>query len=236
MPDLNAEQFEQLPDFVKGDYQQDGEVYRHSSEFKAAKLKESLNSLDGKLKETSGRLTEYEQKQAERQAEAERKALEKLKAEGKVDEILADAERRIGETTKQFQERIDKMSNAIKAEKRNAIVSDLAADLATDKGGKAFKRLVSSRIDVDPETGKVTFLNDDGSASSLDLAGFKAELIKDEGLSPLLKAAIVTTGGGNVNGSNGKGSASTPTATRAEFDGWTQAQRAEFIGKGGKLN
>ena len=204
MADLNQEQFEALPDFIKADYQQDGEVYRHSAEFKAAKLKSSLDGLDSKLKETSGKLSEYEQKQSERQAEAERKALEKLKAEGKVDEILADAERRIGETTKQFNERIDRMANQIKTEKRSAVVSDLA-ELATDKGRAAFKKLIALRIDVDAETGKVTYLNDDGSASSLDLAGFKAELLKDDSLSPLLKGDVVTTGGGNVNGSNGDG-------------------------------
>lgn len=207
MADLSQEQFEQLPDFLKNDYQQDGEVFRHTAEFKAAKLKTSLDGLDSKLKETSGKLSEYEQKQAERQAEAERKALEKLKSEGKVDEILADAERRIGETTKQFQERIEKMANQIKTEKRSAVVSDLS-EMATDKGRAAFKRLIASRIDVDAETGKVTFLNDDGSASSLDLAGFKAELSKDESLSPLLKSDIATFGGGKVNGSNDVGSAS----------------------------
>ena len=205
MADLTQEQFEALPDFVKQDYQQDGEVYRHSAEFKAAKLKSSLDGLDSKLKETSGKLSEYEQKQAERQAEAERKALEKLKAEGKVDEILADAERRIGETQKQFTERLERMSNQIKTEKRSALVSDLAAEMATDKGSKAFKALIASRIDVDAESGKVTFLNDDGSASSLDLAGFKAELLKDDSLSPLLKADVATFGGGNVKGSNGDG-------------------------------
>jgi hypothetical protein len=199
--DLTQEQFEQLPDFVKGDYEQDGDVYRHAG---FLKVKRTANELDAKLKETSGRLSEYEQKQSERQAEAERKALEKLKAEGKVDEILADAERRIGETTKQFNERIDRMANQIKTEKRSSVVSDLA-ELATDKGRVAFKKLIASRIDVDAETGKVTYLNDDGSASSLDLAGFKAELLKDDSLSPLLKGDVVTTGGGNVNGSNGDG-------------------------------
>ena len=152
MADLTQEQFEQLPDFIKGDYEQDGDVYKHAG---FLKVKRTANELDAKLKETSGKLTEYEQKQAERQADAERKALEKLKAEGKVDEILADAERRIGETTKQFNERIERMANQIKTEKRSAVVSDLA-ELATDKGRAAFKKLIASRIDVDAETGKVT--------------------------------------------------------------------------------
>lgn len=227
MADLTKEQFEALPDFVKEDYQQDGEVYRHSAEFKAAKLKSSLDGLDSKLKETSGKLSEYEQKQAERQAEAERKALEKLKAEGKVDEILADAERRIGETQKQFQERLDRMAGQIKTEKRAALVSDLS-EMATDIGRAAFKKLVASRIDVDAESGKVTFLNEDGSASSLDLAGFRAELMKDDALKPLLKGDVVTTGGGMAKGSNGGGSAS---FGKGNFGGTREERKAAIAAK-----
>lgn len=198
MADLTAEQFEQVPDFLKADYVQDGEVYRHASDLKVGKLKSSLDGLDAKLRE-------FEKGEQAKIEAAQAAALEKLKKEGKVDEILADAERRIGETTKQFSERIERMTNQIKTEKRSALVADLAAELATDKGSRAFKALVQSRIDVDAETGKVTFLNDDGSASSLDLNGFKAELIKDDSLSPLLKADLVTQGGGKVNGSNGDG-------------------------------
>lgn len=235
MADLNKEQFEQLPDFLKDSYKADGEVYRHESDFKVASLKSSLDGLDGKLKETTGKLTEYEQKQSERQAEAERKALEKLKSEGKVDEILADAERRIGETTKQFQERFEKMTNQIKTEKRSSIVADLAASMATDKGSKAFKSLIASRIDIDAESGKVTYLNEDGSASSLDLAGFKAELIKDDSLSPLLKADIVTNGGGNLNGNN-DGGASVKTMKREQFEQLSDKNKMEFVKTGGKIN
>lgn len=228
MADLTQEQFEQLPDFIKGDYEQDGDVYKHAG---FLKVKRTANELDAKLKETSGKLTEYEQKQSERQADAERKALEKLKAEGKVDEILADAERRIGETTKQFNERIDRMANQIKTEKRSAVVSDLA-EMATDKGRAAFKKLIASRIDVDAETGKVTYLNDDGGASSLDLAGFKAELLKDESLSPLLKGDVVTSGGGMAKGSNGDGRTSFAQGNM----GGSRAEREAAIAKRFKLN
>jgi len=172
-------------------------------------LKQLAFNVKEENKTVKSRLSEFEKQQAEKLAEAERKALEKLKAEGKTDEIVADLERRHGESIKQFQERIDKMTGAIKAEKRSAVVADLASELATETGSKAFKRLVASRIDVDPETGKVTFLNDDGGASSLDLAGFKAELLKDDSFAPLLKGNVTTTGGGKANGSTGAGGAST---------------------------
>jgi len=198
---LTQEQFESLPEFVKSDYTQHEGAYVPVAELKVGKLKDSLNGLDSKLKE-------FEKNEQAKLEAARAEALEKLKKEGKVDEILADAERRIGETKAQYEERLQRMTTAIKTEKRSALVADLASELATDSGSKAFKRLVADRIDVDPETGKVTFLNDDGSASSLDFAGFKAELLKDDSFAPLLKAGIVTKGGGNAQGSTGAGGAS----------------------------
>lgn len=198
---LTQEQFESLPEFVKSDYTQHEGAYVPVAELKVGKLKDSLNGLDSKLKE-------FEKNEQAKLEAARAEALEKLKKEGKVDEILADAERRIGETKAQYEERLQRMTTAIKTEKRSALVADLASELATDSGSKAFKRLVADRIDVDPETGKVTFLNDDGSASSLDFAGFKAELLKDDSFAPLLKAGVVTKGGGNAQGSTGAGGAS----------------------------
>jgi hypothetical protein len=193
-------------------------------------LKQLAFNVKEENKAVKGRLSEFEKQQAEKLADAERKALEKLKAEGKTDEIVADLERRNGETVKQFQDRIDRLTNSIKTEKRAALVADLAADLATDSGSKAFKRLVADRIDVDPETGKVTFLNDDGGASSLDLAGFKAELLKDDSFAPLLKAGIVTKGGGNAQGSTGQGG-----ATSVGNLGGTRDERIAALAKKHKL-
>jgi uncharacterized protein YjbJ (UPF0337 family) len=207
MADLTAEQYQQLPEFIRGDYAQEGDVFKPVGELKAAKLKNSLNELDNKFKETSGKLSEYEKRQAELSAEAERKALERLKSEGKVDEIVADAERRINETRQQYENELGALKGTIKTEKRSNIVAALAAEMATEKGRKVFQQVVAARIDVDPMTGKVTVLNEDGSASSLDLAGLKSELESNPDLEPLLKSSVVTYGGGNANGSQG-GSAS----------------------------
>jgi hypothetical protein len=198
-------------------------------------LKQLAFNVKEENKTVKSRLSEFEKQQAEKLAEAERKALEKLKAEGKTDEIIADLERRHGETAKQAQERIDRLMGSIKTEKRSALVADLASELATDSGSKAFKRLVADRIDIDPETGKVTFLNDDGGASSLDLAGFKAELLKDDSFAPLLKAGVVTKGGGNAQGSTGQGGASKPKATRSQFESMNPAEKMSFIKSGGMV-
>lgn len=221
---LTKEEFESLPEKARAAFVQDGEQFVPA---KDAKLKQTLNDLDNKYRETSAKLTEYESKQQQQQAEAERKALEKLKAEGKVDEILADAERRLGESKSQYEARIERMTNQIKTEKRSALVADLAGEMATDLGSKAFKALIASRIDVDAETGKVTYLNADGSASALDLAGFKAELLKDDSLSPLLKGNITTFGGGLANGSVG----GRATASTGNFGGTREERKAAIAAK-----
>ena len=225
---LTKDEYEQLPEKARAAFTQEGDQFVPA---KDAKLKQTLNDLDNKYRETSAKLTEYESKQQQQQAEAERRALEKLKAEGKVDEILADAERRLGESQKAYEARIERMTSQIKTEKRSALVADLAGELATDLGSKAFKALVASRIDVDAETGKVTFLNADGSASALDLAGFKAELLKDDSLSPLLKGNITTFGGGLANG-NSSGSA---LGMAGKVDG-SKNERAAYYAKKFKLS
>lgn len=210
---LTKEEYESLPEKARGAFAQEGDLFVPA---KDAKLKQTLNELDNKYKEASTKLSEYEQRQAESQSEAERKALEKLKSEGKVDEILADADRRIGETTKQYQERIDKMIATSKSSKRDEIVADLSS-FATDKGRAAFKRLTASLIDYDPETGKEIYFNEDGSASSAKTrAEFMKEVIeKSETFEPLLKASnLVTQGGGMANGNTG-GSASAGTNNAA---------------------
>lgn len=226
MADLTAEQYEQVPEFLKGDFEQVGEVYRHKTEGKVATLKTSLDGLDAKLKA----------QQAEEKAKleaAEKAAFDKLKKEGKVDEIIADYEKRIGETQKQFEERIKKMSETAKRDKRNAIVADLAAELATDTGKKTFSRLIESRIDYDPETGKTIFLNEDGSASSLDLAGFKAEISKSDLYAPVIKASVNT--GGIAKGNNQDKGSARKTVTRQEFETWDANERSSFFKDGGKL-
>lgn len=221
---LTKDEYEQLPEKARAAFTQEGDQFVPA---KDAKLKQTLNDLDNKYRETSAKLTEYESKQQQQQADAERKALEKLKAEGKVDEILADAERRLGESKSQYEARIERMTNQIKTEKRSALVADLAGEMATDLGSKAFKALIASRIDVDAETGKVTYLNADGSASALDLAGFKAELLKDDSLSPLLKGNITTLGGGFANGSVG----GRATASTGNFGGTREERKAAIAAK-----
>jgi hypothetical protein len=217
MADLTQEQYEQLPEFIRGDYAQDGEVFKPVGELKALKLKNSLNELDNKYKETSGKLSEYEKRQADNAAEAERKALEKLRADGKVDELLADQERRHGETAKQYQDRIDALTSKAKASAKSSIVSELST-FATDSGKAAYKRLIDSMVDYDPITGEEIYYNVDGSASSVKTRQefFDEVIAKSDIFQPLIKAAPTTEGIGNARGNGGNSGSTTDANAKAE--------------------
>lgn len=234
MADLTNEQFGQLPDFAKGDYEQVGDVYRHKAEGKASALKVSLDSLDAKSRGFEQRIREIEAKSEEDRTRAEQAALDKLKKDGKFDELVADYERRAGETKKQYEDRIEKMSSRIKAAGRATLVSSIASNLNVfDKSRTIFSKLISDRIEIDPETGKESFLNSDGSASSMTLDEFIAEISGDEAYDALRDANV--NRGGNANGDKGGKGGAQKVITRAAFDAYSPAERAVFIKSGGKL-
>ena len=109
----------------------------------------------------------FKSQEAVKQAEAEKKALEKLKAEGKIDEILADSEKRHGETIKQFEERLAKRDAITIKKARDAVVNELSA-LATEAGAKAFKNLSVNGWNMTPKTISIVSKTN-GGATSLDL-------------------------------------------------------------------
>jgi len=161
MSKLTKEQYEDLPDYAKEAFVQDGEEY---VPVKDAKLKQTLDDLDGKYKsadqrakELEERLNGYEEDKKKEIEQARAEALEKARTNGDVKAIeeryqqqLADMKKRSEESEHQYKERLETLEKQIKADKRNSIVSDLSAELAHDKAHKAFKALISSRIDIDP--------------------------------------------------------------------------------------
>lgn len=234
MAELSQEQFEQLPEFVKGDYEKAGEVYRPVAEGKLSVLKGKMNELDDKFKTTDSQLKEILAKHEDDRTKAEQAALERLKKEGKIDEILADHERRSNETKAQYEARIEKMANAIKTKERSLIVGDITKELKVfDDSGKLFSKMIQDRIDVDPETGKVTFLDENGGATSLDKAGFIAELAKDSAYDRLRQANVPT--GGMANGNSGSGGGASKILTRKQFEDLDAVQKSKFFKDGGKL-
>lgn len=242
MAELSKEQFEQLPDFVRDDYEQSGDLYVPKLVGKVTSLKESLNSLDGKYKTTEQQLRQLTDSQKEAIEEAKRQALEGARSKGDVSavekryqEMLEDSQKRAGETAAQFEARIAKMADTIKGTKRNEILANARAKLKVfDDSKKAFDKLVSGMIDIDPETGKEIYLDDGGGATSLDNAGFLAMLEKDPTFSRM-REGVPPSKGGIVSGNNSSGGGASRVMSRSDFESMNPAQRANFMKEGGKL-
>lgn len=200
-----VEKLDDLPETLRGDFveaEYNGKKgYQHKD---TVALANAMRNAKSERDEFKGKLNELLSKAEEDRIKAEQAALERLKKEGKVDEILADYDRRANETKAQYEARIEKLATQIKSEKRASLVGEIADGLSVfPESKKLFEKLIRDRIDVDPETGKVMFLDESGGATALDKAGFMAELAKDSAYDRLRKAEA--NRGGNANGNSGNG-------------------------------
>ena len=228
---IEVKDLNDVPEKYRADYveveKDGGKIFQHKDFLTViGAMKRKGEERDTLANELKG----YKSKEAERVAEAERKALEKLKAEGKIDEILADSEKRHGETIKQYEERIAKRDAVVIKKARDAVVNELSA-LATDAGHEAFKEMISRKVDYDPEADKYIYTMCSG-ATTVDFAEFKADIMKSKTYAVMLKATV-SSGGHGKNVLNGGGAAK--TITRAQFDAMNQNQRAEHFKNGGTI-
>ena len=226
MPDLTKDQFDQLPEFVRDDYKEVDGVYKHAG---MMKVKQTANDLDSRLKardqefsELSERMTTFEQDQQRKIDEAKEEALKNAKTQGDVDKIeeihaqqMKDLETRVEQRTRDKVATETAQARAV--EKANTTAARIAGAKAIDEDSRELlEEAIAKRIKPD-EQGNVIFLNEDGTASSLDENGFIAEIEQSKRYKRLLKAVPTTTGGGMANGSgNGGGRTAEVTNTAAE--------------------
>ena len=228
---IEVKDLNDVPEKYRADYveveKDGGKIFQHKDFLTViGAMKRKGEERDTLANELKG----YKSKEAERVAEAERKALEKLKADGKIDEILADSELRHGETIKQYEERIAKRDAIVIKKARDSVVNELSA-LATEAGHEAFKEMISRKVDYDPEADKYIYTMCSG-ATTVDFAEFKADIMKSKTYAVMLKATV-SSGGHGKNVLNGGGAAK--TITRAQFDAMNPNQRAEHFKNGGTI-
>ena len=232
MAELTQEQYEQVPEFLQGDYERVGDIYQHKAEGKAAALKSSMNDLNSKYKTAEGRISDIEtQRQADIEA-AKQQALEDARKSGdwesgekRYQEMLDDANKRSDQALADLQGKFDSLSEKVKVSKKESILANLRGELGVfDESAKIFDRFVGPMIDVDPTTDKKTFFDDDGSATSLDLAGFAKSLSEDSAFSHMRRGQPTGTGG------LANGSSSTGGAPKSLKD-MTVTERVEYANK-----
>lgn len=207
MAELSNEQFEQLPEFVRSDYEKVGDNYRHKSEieFEGAKasFKQKMDDLGGKLNATSSELQQFKSSQQEAIEAAKKEALEQAKTKGEAKDIIkryeeqmADLESRLGSELESERAEKQKLLDLSKNSARNSLLAEARSKLKVfDESAKIFNQVVGAMIDIDPLTGKETFLSEDGSATSLDRAGFMAQLEKDPAFARMREASPPSEGG-----------------------------------------
>lgn len=230
---LTQEQFETLPEYVKGDYVQHEGAYVPQAELKVKGLKSSLDNLDSKLREIeAGKAAEIEAARA--------KGLEEAKTKGDVAEVEKRYQEQMADAVKRARE--DERNSVTKElsqkqadTKASGIADTIGANLAVDKdAAEVIAELIKQRVKVDPETHKEYFLDASGSALSVNRSEFEAMLTKEGKFKHLVKAAIATNGAGGANGNSG-GGASNKTMERAAFESLNPAQKMSFISSGGKI-
>ena len=189
------EQYDKLPDEFKSDFVEVDGGYKHAG---LVKVKQTADELNGKLSEATKRIEEIEAKQAEEIEKAKREALEKARSKGDVEAIekryqeqMADLEKRTaervrGEVEKEYNLKAAKLQAETSVER---IVSKMQPK--SDAAAKLIRTYVAGLVKPN-ESGKVVYFNDDGSASSLDEAGFIKDLIKSGMFDDVRKADPTT--------------------------------------------
>lgn len=222
MSDLTKEQYEQLPEFVRGDYTEVDGVYKHAG---LLKVKKTANELDAKLKERGNELTSlnermntFEQQKQKDIEEATALALANAKTDGDVAKIEEIHEQKMADLEKRVEDRTRK---AVKTENDQAKAKELASStslrvakaMAVDADAEALLVSAFDKRIVINEDSSVTFNNEDGTASSLDEAGFLAEVMESPKYKRLRKGKVTTTDSGRANGNNGNGGGRTASDT-----------------------
>ena len=212
MSELTQEQYEQLPDFVKSDYTEVDGVYKHAG---MMKVKGTLNELDSKLKardnefsQLNEKLSSIEQQQAEKIEQARKDALEQAKSKGDIaaieqryQEQMQDLEKRTAERVRQEVQQeytLKEVQNKAQIE-LNELVHGLKPK--DDFSKRLIEDHLKNRQKV--EDGKIIYLNEDGSASTLDHKGLLKEPQESPMFKPLSSYTPPASGGGLINGSKG---------------------------------
>jgi hypothetical protein len=140
----------------------------------------------------------------------------------------------VEQTQQQQADRIKELETGISTSQRKTYLSDLRAKLKVfEELNPVFDNYVGSRVEVDPITGKRTFLEQGGGATSLDDEGFISELMKDPAISRLRQGS--PTGSGGVAEGNTNGGGAAKTVSRQQWDTMSAESQGTFVDGGGSI-
>lgn len=227
--DLEKEKFDELPEFMKAEFEEVDGVYKSKDSLKLAQVKSTANSLDSRVKEYESkyteletRLNEQEQRKQEEIQRARDEALEQAKTKGESEEIhriyeekMADLEKRSYEKGKQEAAQEFKKQSVTKDAEN--LRSKLAAELARDEDSQAAIEALLTGM-IKPTDEGVGFFDAKGGALSIDDVNvYKDDVIKKTSLfKHLIKPDHVVSGTGNADGGAAGDSQNVSKNTKAE--------------------
>lgn len=207
MSDLTKEQFEELPEFLKKDYSEVEGVYKNIA---VMTIKKTANDLDAKLKTSiSAKLAQDEQLQAFNELkekeirEAREQGIEEATRDNKPEIVLKLEREKLADQEKIINEKmvtVNELMAGIATDKKT-VIADRLTKSAKEGFEDAFNTLILDLIDINVKTREKTFLNVDGSASSItDDKEFIEYLGTQKLFKALIKGTVTTTGAGLANG------------------------------------
>lgn len=229
--DINEDQFNELPEWARGQYEKVGEGYQSVDSIKLAKVKGTADNLDKELKGIRGEFgalqdtfTQAEKQKALDIQEAREKALEEAASKGESDKVkeltaqkMADLESR--SVAKGREDALKEFKTESLNKDAQNMRSKLAAELARDEDSQvAIEMLLNAMIK--PSDDGIEFYDAKGGALSInDINVYKNDVLKK---SPFFKHLIkpdhVVEGGGNASG--GAADKNPKTETRDQAKSW----------------
>ena len=210
---INEEEFNQLPERLKDQYEKSDEGYQSIDSIKLAKVKSTADDLDKKyqkvakdFEELNGKFTQAEQAKADEIKRARDEALEEATTKGESEKIkeiyeqkMADLKQRSYELGRQ--EAAQEFKSQSLQKDAESMRAKLAAELAVDSDSQVALEMLLGNM-IKPSEDGVTFFDAQGGALSInDINVYKADVLKKSPMfKHLIKADHTVEGAGNVSG------------------------------------
>jgi hypothetical protein len=235
--ELTVEQFGDLPDFMKEQFEEVEGKYLSIDSLKLQKVKSTADNLDKELKLVRGEFstlkesfTQEQQRKADEIKAARDSALEEATSKGESAKIKELYEQKMADLEQRSYERGKlEASNEFKqqslASEAAAIRGKLAAKLGRDEDSQSAIEMLLSNM-LKPSDGSIGFFDAKGSALSIDdINQFETDVIKKSPMfKHLIKPDVIVSGAGLANGG-----AAVNAGTKLNRSTMSAEQKYEYI-------
>jgi membrane protein involved in colicin uptake len=173
--------------------------------------KADKDKLRSALSEKDKTLSEYQAQKELELKQAQEEAYQKALKENNLERILEIEAQKAEDKAKRAREEakaeaLKEFEAAISRERRESIISQLAAKGVNAGAREAMRDSLEKHVTVCQDTNQIIFKDSSGGALSVDADGFAAEMLKMPKFSMLMEVTPPNSGAGAANGAGGAGS------------------------------